>query len=56
MIQAWQELGLLRLLVPHSAVTTPRRVALPLIPKVQMELERLEEQGVISRVEERTDW
>ena len=38
------------------AVTTPRRVALPLIPKVQTELERLEEQGVISRVEEPTDW
>ena len=34
------------------AVTTPRRIALPLLPKVKEELERLEFQGVISRVEE----
>ena len=38
------------------AVTTPRRIALPLLPKVKEELERLEFQGVISRVEEPTDW
>ena len=38
------------------AVATLRSVALPLIPKLKTELERLEEQGVISRVEEPTDW
>ena len=38
------------------AQTTPRRVALPLKPKVKAELEWMEKMGVISRVEEPTDW
>ena len=40
---------------PH-ALTTPRRVAIPLLPKVKTELERMERIGVISRVQEPTDW
>ena len=38
------------------ALTTPRRVALPLLPKVKAELERMESLGVITRVEEPTEW
>lgn len=38
------------------ALTTPRRVPLPLLPKVKKELARMEELGVISRVEQPTDW
>ena len=41
--------------VPFS-LNTPRRVAIPLLPKVQMELERMESIGVISRVEQATPW
>ena len=38
------------------ALSAPRRVALPLLPKVKAELERMERMDVISRVEEPTDW
>ena len=38
------------------ALTTSRRVALPLMPKVKEELERMEKLGVITRVNEPTDW
>ena len=38
------------------AVTTPRRVAIPLLPKVKEELARMEAQGVISKVDSPTDW
>ena len=38
------------------AVLAPRRVAVPLLPKVKAELERLENQGVISKVNEPTEW
>ena len=38
------------------ALTTPRRVALPLLPKVRKELQRMEDLGVISKVEGPTDW
>ena len=41
--------------VPFS-LNTPRRVAIPLLPKVQKELERMERIGVISRVEQATPW
>ncbi|XP_064475528.1 uncharacterized protein K02A2.6-like [Ornithodoros turicata] len=40
---------------PH-AVTYPRRVALPLLPGVQAELHRMEELGVIKKVEHATEW
>ena len=40
--------------VPFS-ISTPRRVALPLLPKVKEELARMESQGVISKVEEPTN-
>ncbi len=40
---------------PHS-LFTPRHVPLPLRPKVQEELERMESIGVISRVDEPTPW
>lgn len=38
------------------AVTTPRRVPLPLMDKVREELERMEKQGVITRIDKPTDW
>ena len=38
------------------ALTTPRRVALPLMKAVEKELLRMEEMGVIARVKEATDW
>ena len=38
------------------ALSTPRRVALPLMPKVKQELKRMEAMGVITRVEQPTDW
>ena len=34
----------------------PRRVALPLLPKVKVELQRMEALGVISKIEEPTEW
>ena len=41
--------------VPH-AIYTPRTVASPMRPRVQEELDRMESIGVISRVEEPTQW
>ena len=41
--------------VPH-AVHTTRRVPLPLLPKVQAELQRMEEHGVIVKVTQPTEW
>ena len=41
--------------VPY-AVHTARRVPLPLLPKVKIELQRMEEQGVIEKVTQPTDW
>lgn len=38
------------------ALSTPRRVAIPLLPKVKAELERMEKLGVITKVEEPTEW
>ncbi|XP_061167955.1 uncharacterized protein K02A2.6-like [Saccostrea echinata] len=38
------------------AVTTPRMVALPYLEKVKAELHRMESAGVISPVDEPTDW
>ena len=38
------------------AITTPRRVALPLMPKVKEELQRMEKLGVISKGDIPTDW
>ena len=38
------------------ALSTPRRVALPLQPKVKSELQRMEQLRVISKVDEPTDW
>ena len=45
-------------LIPGSApyAITPRRVALPLMPKVKEELQRMEKLGVISKVDIPTDW
>ncbi|MCY3930012.1 MAG: RNase H-like domain-containing protein, partial [Acidobacteria bacterium] len=40
---------------PYS-LTTPRRVAIPLLPQVKKELTRMEQLGVIEKVEEPTDW
>ena len=37
-------------------LSTTRRVALPLLPKVKAELQRMERMRVISKIEEPTDW
>ena len=41
--------------VPH-ALTTPRRVSLPLMEPVKSELQRMEREGVITKVEGPTNW
>ena len=38
------------------ALSSPRRVALPLQPKVKAELQRMEQLGVVSKVDDPTDW
>lgn len=38
------------------SLTTPRRVALPLLPKVKAELERMEKLRVIAKIDTPTDW
>ena len=38
------------------ALMTPRRVAIPLLPRVKAELERMVQLGVISLVEDPTEW
>ena len=38
------------------ALTTPRRVAIPLLPKVEAELKRVEKLGVVVPVEDPTEW
>ena len=38
------------------ALSTPRRVAVPLMGAVKQELERMETLGVISKIQEPTDW
>jgi len=38
------------------ALCTPRRVAIPLLPKVEAELARMQELGVIDKVEQATEW
>ena len=42
--------------VSPVALTVPRRVPYPLLPKVKTELDRMVTQGVISKVERPTDW
>ncbi|XP_065943746.1 uncharacterized protein [Magallana gigas] len=37
-------------------LTTARRIAFPLMPKVEAELNRLEKEGIIEKVEKPTDW
>ena len=37
-------------------LTTPRRIAIPLQPKVKAELQRMEKMGVIRKVQEPTEW
>ena len=41
--------------IPYS-LATPRRVPIPLLGKVKEELKKMEDIGVISRVEEPTEW
>lgn len=38
------------------ALAVPRRVPIPLLPKVKEELEKMEKNGVISHVDQPTDW
>ena len=41
--------------VPYS-LTTPRRVPVPLMPKVKAELQRMEDNGIITRVTDPSEW
>ena len=41
--------------VPYS-LNTPRRVPLPLLPKVRAELDEMQAKGIIDRIDEPTDW
>lgn len=41
--------------VPYS-LKNPRRIPIPLMGKVKEELQRMEELGVLTRVEEPKDW
>ena len=41
--------------VPH-AIYTPRRIPIPLLAKIAEELDKMEQMGVISKVEESTEW
>ncbi|KAL5020662.1 hypothetical protein ScPMuIL_002255, partial [Solemya velum] len=38
------------------ALTTPRRVPIPLLPKVKTELARMEQLGVIEKIDEPSEW
>ena len=38
------------------ALTTPQRVPIPLLSKVREELQRMENMGVITRIDEATEW
>ena len=38
------------------ALSTPRRIAVPLLPKVKAELQRMENLGVISKIDTPTEW
>lgn len=40
---------------PYS-ITVPRKVPIPLLKRVESELKRMQEYGIISQVEEPTDW
>jgi len=40
---------------PYS-ISTARRISLPLLSKVEQELQRMEENGVIERITDPTDW
>ena len=42
--------------MPSLLLCTPKRVALPLLSKVKAELNRMEDLGVISKVEAPTAW
>ena len=37
-------------------LTTPRRIPIPLLPRVQAELKRKEDMGVIEKVAQPTEW
>ena len=41
---------------PFNQTTTPRRVPIPLLPKVKNELDRIETMGVIEKVDAPTEW
>ena len=49
------EISLQENAVPYS-LSVPRRVPLPLMPRVKAALERMENQHVIRKIEEPTDW
>ena len=42
--------------VKPFALSTSRRVAIPLLKPVEVELKRMENMGVISPIQEPTDW
>ena len=38
------------------ALSVPRRIAVPLLPKVKAELQRMENLGMISKIDTPTEW
>ena len=52
--------GLYHIALKESAapfsLNSPRQVAIPLLPKIQEELKRMESLGIISKIEQATPW
>ncbi|PFX24330.1 uncharacterized protein LOC111331807 [Stylophora pistillata] len=55
-LESKQEIFVVRNLKAALLVNTPRRIALSLMPKVKNKLVELERQGVMSKVDQPTDW
>ena len=54
-IQGEYDIKLKENAVPY-AVKTPRRIPIPLLPKVTQQLDKMERDGVVSKVKDSTEW